>query len=91
MESMCISRHARIRMAQRGIREADIDLILTMGSEVEGGLLVRRKDFERYEADLRARIQKAERLVGKRLVMVKDTLVTAYHSSQTEAKRLLQN
>ncbi|GFZ98752.1 hypothetical protein GCM10010923_03720 [Blastomonas marina] len=91
MGALGISRHARTRMAQRGLREADIDLILRLGSEVEGGILVRRKDFERYAAGLRDQLRRAERLVGKRLVMADDTLVTAYHSSGTDTKRLLQN
>lgn len=91
MSALSISRHAQTRMAQRGLREADIDLILRLGSEVEGGILVRRKDFERYAAALRDQLRRAERLVGKRLVMADDTLVTAYHSSEADAKRLLQN
>ena len=91
MSALSISRHAQTRMAQRGLRQADIDLILRLGSEVEGGILMRRKDFECYAAALRDQLRRAERLVGKRLVMAEDTLVTAYHSSEADAKRLLQN
>ena len=91
MAELRISRHAEARMAQRGIREADIELILQLGSEVEGGLIVRKEDFRRYERNLRAQIQRASRLVGKRLVLAEDQLVTAYHSTTTDAKRLLRN
>jgi arginase family enzyme len=78
-------------MAQRGIRQSDLDLILQLGSEVEGGLIVREKDFRQFERKLRREIEHASRLVGKRLVLGGDHLVTAYHASRADTKRLLRS
>lgn len=91
MGELSISRHAETRMAQRGIRQSDLDLILELGSEVEGGLIVREKDFRQFERKLRGEIERASRLVGKRLVLGGDHMVTAYHASRSDTKRLLRN
>lgn len=91
MSNIQISQHAETRMAQRGLSQRDIDLLLQIGTEVEGGLLVRRKDVDEYENALREMIERARRLVGKRLVLAEDVVVTAYHSSLRDTKRLLRN
>lgn len=91
MSELQITRHAETCMAQRGIRQSDLDLILQLGSEVEGRLIFREKDFRRFERKLRREIERASRLVGKRLVLGGDHLVTAYHASRTDAKRLLRS
>ncbi|GFM28603.1 DUF4258 domain-containing protein [Novosphingobium sp. PY1] len=91
MSDLGISSHAEKRMSQRAIREADIDLILQLGTEVEGGVLVRQKDFEDFERRLRHQLSRARRLVGKRLVLGGDHLVTAYHASRSDTKRLLRD
>lgn len=68
MAELRISRHAGTRMDQREIRPSDLDLMLELGSEVEGGLIVREKDFREFESRLNEQIKRASRLVGKRLL-----------------------
>ena len=91
MSELHITRHAETRMAQRGIRQSDLYLILQLGSEVEGGLIVREKDFRQFERKLRWEIERASRLVGKRVVVGGDHVETAYHASRSDTKRLLRN
>lgn len=91
MLDLHITRHAQTRMDQRGLTEADIDLILAFGSEVEGGFVLRKKDVQAQLQQLRAQIQRIEKLEGKRVVVAKAHLVTAYHASSEDLKRLLRN
>lgn len=91
MTDLILTAHARTRLSQRALRAVDINVILQIGTEVEGGLLVRKKDFERFAASLQAQIAQARRLVGKRLVIADGQLVTAYHSSRSDERRLLRN
>lgn len=91
MADLAMTRHARKRLAQRAMQPIDIDLILRIGTEVEGGLLVRKKDFESFAATMLAEVEQARRLVGKRVVIAEGHLVTAYHSTRSDERRLLRS
>ena len=91
MTDLALSHHAMLRMAQRGFRADDIDLILELGTEVEGGVLVRRKDVEYLERTLRALLKRLKRIEGKRVVVAEGCLVTAYHAEPYEQARLLRS
>lgn len=45
--------HAAMRMSQRGLANDDIELIRWIGTEVEGGSLVREKDFRALDRELK--------------------------------------
>lgn len=83
-----LTAHAMVRMAQRGITNSDVDLIQSFGSEVEGGFLVREKDFAALDRELKQLRDCAKRLVGKRVVLDGDLLVTAYHATRSKERRL---
>jgi len=82
--------HAMIRMAQRGISTPDLDLITQIGTEVEGGYLVREKDFRALERELSHLRDQARRLVGKRIVLDGDRIITTYHADRGKERRLLR-
>src|SRR5487761_1547695 len=90
MGGLTLTRHAMLRMAQRGIRADDIELITTIGIEVEGGFFVRRKDVQSFERQLRRLSEQARRLQGKRIVLANDAVVSAYHARQGKERRLLR-
>ncbi len=46
MNSLHLTAHAAVRMSQRGLANDDLELIKWIGTEVEGGYLVREKDFQ---------------------------------------------
>jgi hypothetical protein len=77
-------------MAQRGIGADDVALVTLIGTEVEGGLLVRQKDFQAFDRELKQLRNHARRLVGKRLVIEDGRLVTAYHAGRSKEQRLLR-
>jgi hypothetical protein len=85
-----LSRHAVLRMSQRGIRCDDLDLVEFIGTEVEGGHLVRQKDAQAFERDAKKLINRVRQLVGKRVVRNGDAIVTAYHTSRAKERRLLR-
>ena len=88
MTSLSITNHALLRLAQRGFVPSDLELILTLGSEVEDGILVLRSDVKAAEENLRAMIRKLQKIEGKRLVVVNGHLVTAFHASKRETCKL---
>jgi hypothetical protein len=80
-----------MRMSQRGIRLDDLELAELIGTEVEGGCLVRRKDVQAFERVLKKLRDQARRLAGKRVVQAGDAVVTAYHAGRTKERRLLRD
>ncbi len=90
MTDLHLSSHAIQRMAQRSITASDIDLIMSIGSELPDGYLVRAKDRQALEDVLKQLMKRVRRLEGKRLVVSDGCLVTAYHARNNEARRLLR-
>ena len=76
--------------AQRGLADYDLELIALIGTQVERGYLVRRKDFQALDRELKRLRNRARRLVGKRLVVDGDRLITAYHATLNKQRRLLR-
>ncbi len=83
--------HAVARMSQRGLGNDDIELVLYMASEVEGGFLVTERDFQRFDRELKKRRDRAKKLIGKRVVFNGQFLITVYHAEPTKKKRLLRD
>jgi hypothetical protein len=90
MSAVHLTQHAMLRMSQRGIRLDDLQLIEAIGTEVDGGYLLRQKDFQTLERELKTLRDQARRLVGKRVVQAGDAVVTAYHASRADERRLLR-
>jgi hypothetical protein len=67
-----------------------LELIESIGTEVEGGYLLRQKDFQTLERELKTLRDQARRLVGKRVVQARDAVVTTYHASRADERRLLR-
>ena len=91
MNPLHLTAHAVKRMAQRGLAGDDVELIRWIGTEVKGGYLVREKDFQALDRELKQLRDQARRLVGKRLVLEGDRLVTAYHAARSKQRLLLQD
>lgn len=91
MNALTLTNHATARLAQRSIRVKDADLIAMIGTEVDGGYLVREKDVQDAQRLLKAILDRISRLRGKRLVVADGQVITAYHASKTYGRRLLRN
>jgi len=76
MSTLTLTNHAAVRMAQRGIIPKDSELIVLIGTEVDDGYLVRDKDYQEVEHALKHFLQRCRRIVGKRLIVKNDRIVT---------------
>ena len=90
MSAFHLTSHAISRMTQRGIGMNDIELIEWIGTPVEGGYLVRMCDFQAFDQKLKQARNRVRRLVGKRLVLDGDCVVTAYHAHRRKERQLLR-
>jgi len=90
MSSLTLTRHASVRMAQRSIKLRDAELIALVGTQVEDGCVVRFKDYQVIETELKQWLTRLRRTVGKRLVISDGKIVTAYHLSKANRRRLLR-
>jgi hypothetical protein len=91
MKSFQMSVHAVARMAQRGIKNSDLDLIAHIGTEVDDGLLITERDYQKFEREQKQLLERARRICGKRFVICDGKLVTAYQASRRNNRRLLRN
>ncbi len=73
-----LTRHAEERMAQRGYRLRDLELIRLFGSPVQEGYLVTRADVDALARDL----QRLERMQGTLLVERSGNAITVYRPSK---------
>jgi methyl coenzyme M reductase beta subunit len=90
MNAPTLTKHAILRLSQRGIRLDDLELAELIGTEVEGGCLVRQKDAQTVVRELKKLIHQIERLPGKRVVRAADAVVTAYHANPAKQRRVLR-
>ena len=86
-----IADHATARMAQRAIKLKDAELMRLIGTEVDDGYLVRAKDCQEVEREVKRFLDRVWRLEGKRLVIADGRILTAYHASRRYQRRLLRN
>jgi len=90
MSALDLTPHAVARLAQRAIASDDIEFITLIGTDVESGILVRQKDFQVFEQQVKRLLERGRRLVGKRVVIDGDRIVTAYHADRAKERRLLK-
>ena len=91
MKRSHLTQHSLIRMSQRGIRLDELELAEFIGTEVEGGCLVRRRDVQAFVRELKRLADQARRLEGRRTVRAGDNIVTAYHANRAKERRLLRS
>jgi len=82
------SRHAEVRMRQRGLRNADLDLVLLSATQVSSdSYVLTDADVMREITRRKREVQQLERLRGLKVVVQGGTIVTAFHARPAEAKR----
>ncbi len=91
MNSVTLSKHAEMRIRQRGLRPADVELILQCAEEIDDDVyFLRDKDAELEIRRRKQEIQMLERLRGQKVVMASDTVVTCYRLKPSSQKRALR-
>jgi hypothetical protein len=88
MEQMELSLHGGRRASQRGKRRTDLDLVRDFGSPVKDGWVLHRRDVDRAFADVKRLLHRLEHLVGTYVVEREGTLVTVFHPTRAQRRRL---
>jgi hypothetical protein len=88
---MTKTKHGRRRMQQRGYRNADIELVMQHGTDVDDGYMLTNQDVHRAVERLKRRIRKLERLKGTYVVLGESNeLITTYRPDSYRTTRLLR-
>jgi hypothetical protein len=90
MNALALTSHATARMGQRGMTSKDTELIVLIGTRVQDGYFVRRSDYQLVEHELKRFLQHCRRLIGKRLVVQDNRIVTAYTPGKKYERRLMK-
>ncbi len=91
MTDITYTQHARTRMQQRGIRKADIPIILEYGTQIDDETYFMRNRDAVHEIETRKReIQTLSRLVNRKVVIRDGRVITAYPSNPSDQKRTLR-
>ncbi len=81
-----ITEHAEKRKQQRGFRDADIDLLLSLGEPCgrDGYRFTHRTARNEIER-LKAQIQQIERLAGSIAIVCEGSVVTVHHGENNKS------
>lgn len=84
--------HAEMRKQQRGFRNADIDLLLSLGEPCGcEGLQLSRQAAQHEIAQLKAQIHRIERLAGSIAVVCEGSMITVHHGENARSNRRRRN
>jgi len=84
-----LTRHARCRVRQRGMRENDASFVVRHGTEAGNGYIFTQKDEEEIVRQAKSLMQTARRLRGKYIVCDGGDVITAFHATDRQQHRLL--
>ena len=91
MTDITYSAHAETRMQQRGIRKADIPIILEYGTQIDDETyFMRNRDAVREIETRKREIQTLSRLANRKVVIRNRRVITAYPSNPADQKRTLR-
>lgn len=91
MPDHVLTRHAEARMRQRGLRGADLGLLLEAATPVApDAYLMTDADVDREIARRKGEIEQLGRLRGCKAVVAGDVVVTLYHADPRERRRTLR-
>jgi hypothetical protein len=91
MLELHLTNHAEARMRQRGFRNSDVDLVLSVGTRTdEDAFCLTDQDAGREIQRRKREIQQLERLRGTKMIVRGDALVTIYHSERKLKRHLRQ-
>jgi hypothetical protein len=91
MTEHATTRHAETRQRQRGLRDADLGLVLATASQVAvDAYLMTDADVAREVAQRKNEIQRLERLRGVKVVVCDDVIVTVVRSRRDDQRRVLR-
>ena len=88
---MEFSSHARKRMQQRAMSLTDVETIVSNGTQVGDGYLLRERDVNKEVARLKSQIRVLERLRNRAVICDRGTVITVYPAAKRKQKQLLRS
>ncbi len=85
-----LTRHAEVRMRQRGVRERDLDLMIEHGTLTDDGVLLTRRDAAAAIGEHRRAIAQLERLKGTAVILDGATVLSVYRPDREKSRRMLR-
>jgi hypothetical protein len=86
-----LSHHGAERLQQRGVKEAELPLLLSYGTSIDDHVVqLLDCDVDREIARLKREIEALERLRGCQAILDADTVVSVYYPSKRRSKRNLR-
>ena len=80
--------HAETRKQQRGFRNVDIDVLLSIGEPCDSdSYRISRRSVQREIGRLKAKIQQLERMAGSIAVVCDGSVVTIHHGENDNSHR----
>ena len=86
---MEFSSHARKRMQQRAMSLTDVETIVSHGTQVRDGYLLRERDVNEQVSRLKSQIRALERLRNRAIICDRGTIITVYPAAKRKQKQLL--
>lgn len=83
-----ITRHAEMRIRQRGIAPGALDILRQFGETVDDGFVLTDHAIDEGRRALRAQIELLEKLRGIALIEVGGAVVTLYRADRKRVRRL---
>lgn len=86
-----LTKHIRTRCQQRGIKEADLGLIVQYGTETPKGMILTRKDIAVVEREVKKLINSLSKLQDVFVAMDGETMMTAFRATKQQRRTMLRN
>lgn len=85
-----LTKHAQVRMRQRGYRGFDLELVQKYGTEGREAVVLTHADVTRGVRQLKKEIQALERLSGTAVVTAGEVIQTVYRPRKRKMRKFLK-
>ena len=86
-----LTKHIRNRCQQRGIKEADLDLIFQYGTETPKGVILTHKDVAVVEREVKNLVNRLSKLQDVFVAMDGETMMTAFRATKQQRRSMLRD
>jgi hypothetical protein len=85
-----LTRHAEVRLRQRGLRERDVEVVLAHGTPTPEAVVLTNKDVDRVVGECRRLIAQLERLRGTAVFTREEVVVTTFRPEPEQLRVLMR-
>ena len=86
-----LTKHIQTRSQQRGIRQADLDLVSRYGTHTSRGVILTKRDIARFEREFKRRLNRLEKLNGVFVAEDGGTSITVWRATKHQRRSMLES